>query len=93
VAIGVGVGVAVTVSWTTVDAEIVPEVAVTVWGPLVADSMSMGSENVPLPVLVVVKLPEPAKTSTALLPGMPTPEIVVVPPLVIEVGFAVIDAV
>jgi len=91
--VDVGVGVAITVSWTTVEAETVPEVAVTVWGPLVADSMSTGSENVPLPVLVVVKLPEPATTSTALLAGMPTPEIVVVPPLVIEVGFAVIEAV
>ena len=91
--VDVGVGVAITVSWTIVEAETVPEVAVTVWGPLVADSMSTGSENVPLPVLVVVKLPEPTKTSTALLPGMPTPEIVVVPPLVIEFGFAVIEAV
>jgi len=93
VAVGVGVGVAVTVSWTTVDALIVPELAVTVWGPLVADSISIGSENAPLLVLVVAKFPEPATTSTALLAGMPTPEIVVVPPLVIEVGFAVIEAV
>jgi len=92
-AAGDGEGVALTPTCTTVVAEIVPELAVTVWGPLVADSISMGSENVPLPVLVVVKLPEPTRTSTALLPGMPTPEIVVVPPLVIEVGFAVIEAV
>jgi hypothetical protein len=93
VAVGVGAGVAATVRLTTVEAETIPEVAVTVWGPLVADSMSIGSENVPLLVLVVMKLPEPATTSTALLIGMPTPEIVVEPPLVIEAGFAVIEAV